>query len=294
MTFTLQDIINGVSLGGIYALLAVGFALIFGVLKFSNFAHGNSMMLCAYLSYFISRLFKANLIVTILLTGIAGGILGLLIERFGFRRLLRKNAHSLLFFVSSFVIGMLIQNSASVIFALRYFAYPKFFQTAYLKVGGYAISTASLTMLVVSVLLLGVITFLLYRTRYGVAVRALAEDRKTTGLMGVNATFLIAATFFVAYFIGGVGGFFLGYRYGISTGLGNIMSKVMISSVIGGMGSIPGAVVGALLLGMTEVVLVKIPFIGDAYSSIVIFSLMIILLCIRPQGILGKLTIEKV
>lgn len=294
MSLTLQDFINGISLGGMYSLLAVGFALIFGVLKFSNLAHGNSMMLCAYLSYFIAQLFHANIFMTIILTGIAGGCLGLVIERVGFRRLLRKNANGLLFFVSSFIIGMLIENVASVVFQFRYFAYPKFFEKAYIKVGSYTVSTPSIVMLMVSVVLLGIISYLLYGTRYGVAVRALAQDRNTTGLMGVNSSALIAITFFAAYFIGGVGGFFLGYKYGITTGLGNVMSKIMIASVIGGLGSISGAVIGSILLGMLEVILIKIPLIGDAYSPVVIFCLLIVLLIIRPRGIMGKFTTEKV
>lgn len=294
MSFSLQDVINGLSLGGVYALLAVGFALIFGVLKFTNMAHGNSMMLCAYLSYFISLWLNANIIVTILLTGLAGGCLGLLIERIGFRRLMRKNANNLLFFVSSFIIGMLILNSVSVAFALRYFAYPKFFEQAYIKVGDYTVSTPTMMMFAVSVVLLGIITFMLYGTRYGIAVRALAQDRRTTGLMGVNVNLMIAATFFAAYFIGGIGGFFMGYRYGISTSLGSSMAKIMIASVIGGLGSVGGAVVGSVLLGMLEVILVKIPFIGEAYSSVVIFGLLIVLLVVRPRGIMGKFTAEKV
>lgn len=294
MSFNLQDIINGISLGGIYALLAVGFALIFGVLKFSNFAHGNSMMLCAYISYFVATLIHANLIVTILLTGIAGGILGLLIERIGFRRLLRKNANNLLFFVSSVIISMLIENGASVLFSFRYYAYPKFFSTAYFKIGEYTMSTPSAAMLIVSIILLAIVSLLLYGTRYGVAVRSLAQDRKTTSLMGVNVSLLIAVTFFAAYFIGGVGGFFLGYRYGITTGLGNAMSKIMIAAVIGGLGSVSGAVIGSMLLGLLEVMLVKVPFIGDAYSPVVIFAVLIVLLIVRPQGIMGKFTTDKV
>lgn len=192
-------------MGGIYALLAVGFALIFSVLKFSNFAHGSSMMLCAYIGYFISHYLRTNLVFTILLTGLAGGCIGLLTERVAFRRLRRKNASSLLYFVSSFTLGMLITQVASSAFALRYYSYPDFFGVPYINIGSYTVRTVYIAMLAVAVVLLSIVTFFLYGTRLGIAIRALAQDIKTAGLMGLNVNMMVALSFFVAYFIGGVG-----------------------------------------------------------------------------------------
>ena len=294
MILTFQDFINGISMGGIYALLAVGFALIFSVLKFSNFAHGSSMMLCAYIGYFISHYLRTNLVFTILLTGLAGGCIGLLTERVAFRRLRRKNASSLLYFVSSFTLGMLITQVASSAFALRYYSYPDFFGVPYINIGSYTVRTVYIAMLAVAVVLLSIVTFFLYGTRLGIAIRALAQDIKTAGLMGLNVNMMVALSFFVAYFIGGVGGFFLGYSYGINTSLGNVMSKIMISAVLGGMGSVGGAVLGSVLVGLLEVLLYKIPFIGNAYAPVALFMLLIVVLIVCPQGLVGKFTIEKV
>jgi branched-chain amino acid transport system permease protein len=289
-----QDIINALSLGGVYATIAVGYALIFGVLKFTNFSHGYSMMVCAYIGFFITSFLHTNFWVTLFLAATAGGTIGMLIEYFGFRHLRRKKSSTLLFFVSSMTIGMMLEAVIYLLFPVSIFAYPKFFKQSFIKIGTITFIINDSLMLIITVIMFVIIAFVLFKTRLGISIRALSMDATTASLMGINVSLVISVTFFVAYAIAGMSGMFLGMSQTISPMISRIMSKATVAAVLGGLGSIGGAILGSIIVALIEVILIKIPFIGSGLTPVVLFFLMILFLVVRPQGISGRFTKEKV
>lgn len=290
----IQAFINGLSLGAVYATIAVGFALIFNILKFSNFSHGGVLVVTAYAGYFIQKALNTDFWMTLLLTALCGGLLALGIEFTAFRRPRKKKANIMLYFVSSITMGMLLENIIAVLFGSAFISYPPFFEKSFFRYNGVVFIVTDLLMLGISVAVLVILMLVLFRTRLGVAIRALSMDSLTTSLMGVNVTLVIMATFFVSGAMGGISGLFLGINYTLYPSLGKLVVKGFIASVIGGLGSISGAVIGAFLLGMLEVLLIWIDGIGSGWAPVVIFLVMIIFLIVRPQGIAGRITREKV
>lgn len=291
---SIQCLVNGMSLGAVYATIAVGFALIFNILKFSNFSHGGVLVVSAFTGYLITTYLGTGFWGTLFLTAIIGGILAVAIEFVGFRYLRKNKANVMLYFVSSITIGMLLENIITVIFSTAFVSYPVFFQNSSFKIGNITFITTDVLMFFISSISLLIIMIVLYKTRLGIAIRALSMDSDTTSLMGLNVSVIIMATFFVSGMLGGIGGVFLGINYTLYPQLGKLVVKGFISSVIGGLGNISGAVIGAFALGILEVFLINIDFIGSALAPVVIFVLMIIFLILRPQGIAGKIIKEKV
>ena len=294
MSIVIQSLINGLSLGGVYSTIAVGFALIFNILKFSNFSHGGVLVVTAYAGYFIQKFLHTNFWFTLLFTAVFGGLLALVIEGTAFRRLRIKKANVMLYFVSSITMGTLLENVIAVLFGDAFISYPSFFNTYFFRWNGIVFIVTDLMQLGISLLALGLIMFVLFKTRLGVSIRALSMDSQTTSLMGVNVTMVIMATFFVSGFMGGISGMFLGINYTLYPKLGSLVVKGFIASVIGGLGSINGAVIGAFLLGLLETCLIMIDGIGAIWSPVVVFLVLIVFLILRPQGIAGRITHEKV
>lgn len=290
---SLQAIINGISLGAVYAIIAVGFALIFNILKFSNFSHGGVLVASAYLGYYANSVLKTDFWLTLVITALLGGLLALAIEFVGFRHLRKQKAQIMLYFVSSVTISMLLENVIAAFFSGAFYSYPLFFKTMSFEISGLIFVVTDMLMLLISCVSLGVLMLVLYRTRLGLSIRALSMDATTTSLMGVNVSLVIAATFFVSGMLGGIGGLFLGINYTLYAKLGSLVVKGFISAVIGGLGSIGGAVIGAFILGMLEVFLINIDGIGSGLAPVVIFFIMIVFLLVKPQGIAGKIVREK-
>jgi len=291
---SLQQLLNGVSLGSVYSIIAVGFALVFNILKFSNFSHGGVLTVTAYTGFLIATRFSLGLPLTLFFTSLAGGVLAVLIERVAFRRLRRNKSPVIFFFVSSITMGILLENLITIAFSSNFYSYPKFFQKTILEWKGFHMAVTDFWMLVISLVVLGLLMGVLYRTKLGVAIRALSMDPTTTLLMGANVDRIVVATFFVVGILGGIAGVFLGINYTLYPQLGQLIVKGFIASVIGGLGNLSGAVVGALLLGILEVILTGIEGIGSGLAPVVIFFITLVFLILRPQGIAGKIIQEKV
>jgi len=291
---SLQQLLNGVSLGSVYSIIAVGFALVFNILKFSNFSHGGVLTVTAYTGFLIATRFSLGLPLTLFFTSLAGGVLAVLIERVAFRRLRRNKSPVIFFFVSSITMGILLENLITIAFSSNFYSYPKFFQKTILEWKGFHMAVTDFWMLLISLVVLGLLMGVLYRTKLGVAIRALSMDPTTTLLMGANVDRIVVATFFVVGILGGIAGVFLGINYTLYPQLGQLIVKGFIASVIGGLGNLSGAVVGALLLGILEVILTGIEGIGSGLAPVVIFLITLVFLILRPQGIAGKIIQEKV
>ncbi len=289
-----QQLINGLSLGSVYALIAVGFALVFNLLKFSNFSQGGVLTVSAYVGFLIATNLNVGFVPTLLLTAIAGATLALGVERIAFRRLRKKGSPVIFYFVSSITMGILLENLITVFFSSNFYSYPLFFERAVLRFGKLSIATTDLLMLTISLSALTILMVVIKKTMLGVAIRALSMDQDAARLMGINVNLIIAAVFVVVGIFGGIGGVFLGINYTLYPQLGRLIVKGFVASVIGGLGNILGAVIGALLLGLVEILLIGVPFIGSGLSPVVIFVILLVFLILRPQGIAGTVIKEKV
>lgn len=290
---SLQQFINGISIGSVYALIAVGFALIFNILKFSNFSHGGVLTVTAYIGYLIATKLNFNFWLMLILTAISGGFIAIIIELLAFRRLRSKGSPLIYYFISSITVGIMLENLISISFSSNFYSFPRFFKKSVLQFNNFNIAFTDLMMLIISIVSLLILMFIIYKTKFGIAMRALSTDVETINLMGVNVNTVIIIAFFISGFLGGISGVFLGMNYTLYPQLGKLIVKGFIASVIGGLGNISGAVAGAILLGVLEVFLIGIDFIGSGLAPVFIFLIMLVFLIVRPQGIAGITVQEK-
>lgn len=288
---SLQILLNGLATGSVYALIATGFALIFNVLKFSNFSHGATMMTCAFVAYFLASNKGMGLLPTLLVAGAVGGCIALFGEFVGFRRITLNHSSPTYFFVSSITLGTLYEGLVTIKVGANFYNYPAFFKNPTLKVGSLVVSTSDVMMFAISAVVLVVLAYVIQYTNLGRALRAVSFDRDTAQLMGINSTRIIQATFVLSGILAGLSGVFLGIKYTLYPSLGSLVVKGFIASVIGGLGSLPGAVIGAVLLGLAETILLAV--LGSGYSTIAVFTVMLLFLLVRPQGIAGSNIQEK-
>ena len=293
MTFYVQLLINGIALGSVYSIIALGFTLIFSVLKFSNFSHGGVMVVSAYFAYILCQNYNLGFIPMILITIVFGGVLSCLAQLVGFERLRKTKGSSMLFFVSSANLGTLLQNIIILTFASSYYSYPSFFPQSYFQLTeNLTVAVTDVTMLVCSAVGIVILLFVLYKTRLGVSIRALSMDSDTAKLMGVNVSMVMALTFFISGMLAAVAGVLCGMKFLLYPQLKDLVMKGMTASILGGLGNISGALYGGLLLGLLEVFMTN--FAGSSLQPAFTFLFAIIFLLFRPQGISGKFVKEKV
>lgn len=314
LTVILQNILNGLSIGSVYAIFALGYTLIFSILGIINFAHAAIFTLGAYFTYFLMGgstgfngiLANAQLPIALpfwlalLVSGVLSGFVGVAIERLAFRPLRRQGADPLLTVVSSLGVAFVIVNLIQYLVGAENYTFPSGAYgnlPAAINLGTEAnpipIRTVQIVIFLVSVVILAVLTYLINGTKYGKAMRAVAEDATTSSLLGIDPDRFIVLTFFVSSFLAGVAGTLVGSSvsiagpyFGISFGL-----KGLAVIVLGGLGSIPGAVIGGLAIGVVEAF---VPGEYSAFKDAVSFGILFLTLLIRPQGLLGRKLIQKV
>lgn len=310
----LQNLLNGISIGSVYAIFALGYTLVFSILGVINFAHGAIFTFGAYLTYSlavgqfgISGLlaglqlpFRLPFPLALLLGAISAGIAGVLVERFAFRPLRQRNADPLLALVSSLGVALVTVNVIQYLVGSEIYSFPAdvygdIQPAVILHWGGkpVVIRTVQLILFLVSMVSLGLLGYLLNRTRTGKALQAVAENTVTASLLGINVDRIILYTFFLSGFLGGMAGSLVGTSFGIAGPYFGVTYglKGLAVIVLGGMGSIPGAVAGGMLIGLAESF---VPADYNAYKEAVAFAFLFIVLLIRPQGILGRSQIQKV
>jgi branched-chain amino acid transport system permease protein len=314
-TLIFQQIVNGLAIGSVYAIFALGYTLVFSILGIINFAHGAVFTLGAYFTYMLlgspvgfngllaqQKLpFGLPFPLAIVGGGILAGGVSVLIERLAFRPLRVRGADPLLTLVSSLGVAVAMVNIIQYLVGAEAYSYPT---TAIL--GGLppsinlsmpnqplVLRTVLIVIFVVAMIILALLTYLINYTRTGKALRAVAEDPTTSQLLGINTDRLIWITFFLSGLVGGVAGTLVGMSvgitgpyFGISFGL-----KGLAVIVLGGLGSIPGAVVGGLVIGMAEAI---VPASAIALKDAVAFAMLFIVLILRPQGLLGRALVQKV
>jgi branched-chain amino acid transport system permease protein len=234
------------------------------------------------LSLFAATLFSA---------AVAGALVGIVLERMAFRRIRNNNSPVIYYFISSITMGILMENCVTIFASSTFYSYPRFFEMSVIELFHVSIALTDLLMLVFSSTALMLLLWVLYHTKIGLAIRALSFDVNTANLMGMDSNRVVMATFIAAGILGGVAGVFLGINYTLYPQLGQLIVKGFIASVIGGLGSITGAMIGAVLLGVLEVTLIGI--VGAGLAPVFVFIVMLVFLLIRPRGISGVIVQEK-
>ena len=289
----IQQVINGLSLWSVYALIAVGYSLVYSILLFSNFAHGGFLVIGGYICYFALRGAGMGIWAASFAALIGAGISAVIVERLAYKPIRERTPITLYMLIASMGMSIVIENIFVVTVGGRFRALPPVIPTQPVNFFGLATTSAfDLLSLVTAVVFLVGLQLFLSKTKWGLAIRAASYNLRTAGLMGVNVNRLISIVFFVAGLLAGVGGIFLSVRYTLYPQLGMITTKAFVAAVIGGLGSLPGAVVGSLILGLAE--MLTAGFISSQFRDLVVFGLLIITLIVRPTGLFGKSVGEKV
>ena len=289
----IQQLVNGISLGSIYALLALGYTMVYGIVKLINFAHGDVFMIGAFIGFYAITVFHLNFFFALIISMVICAILGVVIERIAYKPL--RNATRIAALITAIGVSLLIEYGTIYIRGAQPEAYPSnIVPTKDLNIFGVVINTQSLFILFVSVLLMVILQFIVHKTKTGKAMRAVSEDMDAARLMGINVDNTISATFAIGSALAGAAGVIFGMYYikieplmGIIPGL-----KAFIAAVLGGIGNIPGAMVGGLLLGVIEALVSAVGY--SLWRDAVAFVVLILILIFLPSGLFGKNIREKV
>jgi len=293
MGTVLQQLINGLSLGSVYALIAVGYSLVYSVLLFSNFAHGGFLVIGGYVCYYALQSLGVNIWTAAFMSLLGAGFSAVLVERLAYKPIRERTNVTLYLLIASMGMSIVIENLFVVTVGGRFRALPPVIPTNPVQILGLATTSAfDLLSLVTSIVFLAGLQLFLTKTKWGLAIRAASYNLRTAGLMGVNVNLLIAIVLFVEGLLASVGGIFLSVRYTLYPQLGAITTKAFVAAVIGGLGSLPGAVIGSLILGLAE--MLTAGFISSQFRDLVVFGLLIATLLVRPTGLFGKSVGEKV
>lgn len=288
----LSYLINGLGLGSVYAIIALGYTMIYGIAKMLNFAHGDIIMVGAYLSFFAMTRFQLPVIVSVALAVLGCTILGVVVERLAYKPL--RQATSLSVLITAIGVSYFLQNSAQLLWSSSTKVYPTIISNGAIKIGSLSISYLSILTILVCILVMTCLTLFVNKTKTGQAMRACAEDKGAAQLMGINVNHIISITFAIGSGLAAIAAVLLCAAYpSVSPTLGSMPGiKAFTAAVFGGIGSIPGAFLGGILLGVIET-LTK-AYISTQLSDAIVFAVLIIVLLIKPAGLLGKKVSEKV
>ncbi|MDL2327221.1 branched-chain amino acid ABC transporter permease [Ruminococcaceae bacterium OttesenSCG-928-A11] len=291
MTKLIQQIITGLSIGGIYSLLAVGYALIYSIFDFTNFAFGALMMMGAFACFFAISYFGMPLWLAFIVVIAFSIILSVFVELVAYRPMRNKGSSRLFLMIAAMGVDIFIVNIMTVFMGgnIRMIDYKMPVKT--ITFAGISVGFIDILAMGVCLVILVVLWLFLDRTMPGIAIRASAYDTITAGLMGVNTNVISLLVFSISGFASGVAGVFFGFKYAVYPAMGGIATKAFIASVIGGLGSLPGAVVGGLLLGVLETMVSG--YISSTYRDLFSYGLLVIMLLFLPNGLLGKSSKEK-
>ncbi len=325
----LQQIINGLTTGSVYAIVALGYTMVYGVIQLINFAHGEVVMIGAMVAFtVITALFGAGLPlppIVLVLAGVLAAIpvcmaIGYLLERAAYRPL--RHAPRLAPLITAIGMSIILQHLALLVFGRDPRAFPQIMENPSFAIGGAAISGVQIAIILLSVVLMATLTWFVYHTRFGIAIRATAEDVRVAALMGVDANRVIAATFVIGAGLGAVAGVMVGTYYGIAhyTMGFTLGLKAFSAAVLGGIGNLAGAMLGGILLGLVEALgagyigeltdLCQWPIFGEMlaercaaddhvvvlgsnYQDVFAFLVLIAVLVLRPSGLLGERVAER-
>ncbi|MEK4496462.1 branched-chain amino acid ABC transporter permease [Ureibacillus sp. FSL W8-0352] len=288
----LQQLINGISLGSIYALIALGYTMVYGIIKLINFAHGDVFMLGAFIGFFAITRWEMGFIPALIIAMVVCSIIGMIIERVAYKRL--RNATRIAALTTAIGVSFLIEYTMIFFRGATPEAYPQVLPQTNINILGANINSQTIFILVVTIILMILLQFIVHKTKIGKAMRAVSHDADAARLMGINVDNTISATFAIGSALAGAAGVIFGSYYtridplmGVLPGL-----KAFIAAVLGGIGSIPGAMVGGFILGIIETIVSAIGF--SLWRDAAAFVILILILILRPAGLFGKNIREKV
>lgn len=288
----LQQLINGISLGSIYALIALGYTMVYGIIKLINFAHGDVFMLGAFIGFFAITRWEMGFIPALITAMILCAIIGVIIERVAYKRL--RNATRIAALTTAIGVSFLIEYTMIFFRGATPEAYPQVLPKTTINILGANINSQTILILVVTIILMILLQFIVHKTKIGKAMRAVSLDADAAKLMGINVDNTISATFAIGSSLAGAAGVIFGSYYtridplmGVLPGL-----KAFIAAVLGGIGSIPGAMVGGFILGIIETIVSAVGF--SLWRDAAAFVILILILILRPAGLFGKNIREKV
>ena len=300
MNELLQQLINGIAWGSLYALIALGYTMVYGVLRLINFAHGDVYMIGAMVAYYAARALlapgtssAAAFFALLLLSMVSCGALGFLIERLAYRPL--RHAPRLTALITAIGVSLLLENGGQLVFGPDPKFFPQLLETRELSPGsGIVVTNVQILVLSVSITLMLGLQFLVFRTRVGTALRAVSYSAEAASLMGIDVNRVISLTFVLGSMLAGAAGVLVGLSnpkieplMGIMPGL-----KAFVAAVVGGIGNIPGAMAGGILMGLSEVLVVG--YVSSTYRDAIAFVILIVVLLVRPSGLFGASFEEKV
>jgi len=289
-----QQLINGLTLGSSYALIALGYTMVYGIVQLINFAHGDVFMIGAFVGLFLVTVLKVNLLVAIVGSMAFCMLLGVVIERVAYRPL-RAQGSRLSALISAIGVSIFLSTLVMLIHGPSTTRYPEaIFPQTQVNLGVIQVSNIQISILLLTAVIMIMLQLLVHRSRMGKAMRACSQDLDAARLMGVNVNRVISFTFALGSALAAIGGVMVGIYYnavfptmGLMVGL-----KAFAAAVLGGIGSIPGAMVGGLILGTMEIF--GVAYLASSYKDAIAFGILILVLLLRPQGLLGKPVAKKV
>lgn len=288
-----QQIINGLSLGAIYALIALGYTMVYGIIKLINFAHGDIMMVGAYVGFFSISMFGTHIIIAMLFAMVACAILGVVIEKIAYRPL--RGATRIAALITAIGVSLFLEYTTIFILSPQQRIFPEVaFNTKDYIIAGLSISNKDLFIFVSAVILMAILQFIIKKTKTGKAMRAVSLDRDAAVLMGISVDRTISITFAIGSSLAAAAGVMVGIYYSTINPLMGIIPglKAFVAAVLGGIGIIPGAMVGGFLIGILETLVSG--YGNSLYRDAVVYGVLILILLVKPTGIFGKNTGEKV
>ncbi len=303
MTEFIQQFINGLSLGSIYALIALGYTMIYGILRFINFAHGDVFMIGAYSGYYLAMLFSFTtftggasvwMAILILIGSMAVcSVLGFTLEKLAYKPL--RNSPKLTILITAIGVSLFLEYGGQLVFGADPKSFPTLLENKSLfSIGGAAVFSNSIVVIIVSLVLMVILRLIIMKTKIGTAMRAVSFNHNVASLMGININGVISFTFIIGSSLAAAAGILFGLNYpkidpliGIIYGL-----KAFVAAVLGGIGNITGAALGGYILGIVETFVSG--YLSSTYRDAIAFAILIIILLFKPTGILGKKEIEKV
>lgn len=287
-----QQLINGVSLGSIYALIALGYTMIYGIMKLINFAHGDIYMLGAYFGYWAITRLGLSFLPAIILAMLGAAIVGIIVERLAYRPM--RNAPRIAILITAIGVSFLLEYGMILFVSPQPKTFPPVFEATVYHMGPLVVNSQQIIILVVSLLLMGLLTYIVNNTTAGKAMRAVSFDADAARLMGIDIDRTIAMTFAIGSALAAAGGVLVGVYYnsidplmGMTPGI-----KAFVAAVLGGIGIIPGAMLGGIILGVVEALVAGIGL--STFRDAAAFLILIFILLYKPAGLLGKNVSEKV
>ncbi len=291
--WVIEQLLNGLALGMVYALIAVGYSLVFGVLRLVNFSHGSVYAFGAHMALFFVGL-QFGVIPAIVFSIILTGILDILIDKFSLAPLRKKKSKGIAALITTIGIAYIIQNLLMIFFGSQTKPFPAIFDYGYVTVLGISIKSTQLFILVVSLILLAILTYVVKFTKIGLSMRAVEQNQKAASLMGINVNSVIRFTFFLGGASAAIAGSLIsGYYQVVYPNMGFLAGlKAFSAAVLGGIGVLYGSIVGGLVVGVSESYAAAL--LGGSYRDAVAFIILIIVLLFKPTGLFGKKDITKV